>query len=166
MSRKEVSKLNFYDLNATKMNGQEIKMEQYKGKVLLIVNTASKCGLVSQLTELEALYKEYKDKGFEVLGFPCNQFANQDPASNKEISEFCLINYGVSFTMFEKIDVNGENAHPIYKYLKSEAKGVLSKEIKWNFTKFLVDSNGNVISRYAPITSPEKIKKDIEKLLK
>lgn len=166
MIRKEVSKLNFYDLNATKMNGQEIKMEQYKGKVLLIVNTASKCGLVSQLTELEALYKEYKDKGFEVLGFPCNQFANQDPASNKEISEFCLINYGVSFAMFEKIDVNGENAHPIYKYLKSEAKGVLSKEIKWNFTKFLVDSNGNVISRYAPITSPEKIKKDIEKLLK
>ena len=158
--------MNFYDLYAKKMNGQEIKMDEYKGKVILVVNTASKCGLTPQLTGLEELYKEYKDKGFEILGFPCNQFAKQDPGTNKEISEFCLINYGVSFTMFEKIDVNGENEHPIYKYLKSGAKGVLNKEIKWNFTKFLLDSNGNVINRYAPITSPAKIKSDIEKLLK
>lgn len=158
--------MNFYDLYAKKMNGQEVKMDEYKGKVILVVNTASKCGFTPQLTGLEELYKEYKDKGFEILGFPCNQFAKQDPGTNKEISEFCLINYGVSFTMFEKIDVNGENEHPIYKYLKNEAKGILNKEIKWNFTKFLLDSNGNVINRYAPITSPAKIKVDIEKLLK
>lgn len=158
--------MNFYDLYAKKMNGQEIKMDEYKGKVILVVNTASKCGLTSQLTGLEELYKEYKDKGFEILGFPCNQFAKQDPGTNKEISEFCLRNYGVSFTMFEKIDVNGTNEHPIYKYLKSEAKGILNKEIKWNFTKFLINSNGNVVNRYAPITSSTKIRSDIEKLLK
>lgn len=158
--------MNFYDLYAKKMNGQEIKMDEYKGKVILVVNTASKCGFTPQLTGLEELYKEYKDKGFEILGFPCNQFAKQDPGTNKEISEFCLINYGVSFTMFEKIDVNGEHEHQIYKYLKSEAKGILNKEIKWNFTKFLIDSSGNVVNRYAPITSPAKIKSDIEKLLK
>lgn len=157
--------MNFYDFSAKKMNGQEVKMEEYKGKVLLVVNTASKCGLTPQFKELEELYKEYKDKGFEILGFPCNQFAGQDPASNKEISEFCLINYGVSFTMFEKIDVNGENAHPLYKYLKNEAKGILNKEIKWNFAKFLIDSEGNVVKRYAPITTPLKLKDDIEKLL-
>lgn len=147
------------------MNGKEVNMSEYKGKVLLIVNTASKCGLTPQFTELEELYQEYKESGFEILGFPCNQFANQDPASNKEISEFCLINYGVSFTMFEKIDVNGESAHPIYQYLKKQAKGVLSDNIKWNFTKFLVDSNGNVVKRYAPTTKPSKIKKEIEQLL-
>lgn len=116
-------------------------------KINLIVNTASKCGFTPQLAGLEGLYKEYKDRGFEVLGFPCNQFANQDPGTNKEISEFCLLNYGVSFSMFEKIDVNGENTHPIYKYLKTEAKGVMGEKIKWNFTKFLVDSKGNVIKR-------------------
>ena len=158
--------MGFYDFSAKKMNGKEVKMEEYKGKVVLVVNTASKCGLTPQFTELEELYKEYKDKGFEILGFPCNQFAGQDPGSNKEISEFCLINYGVTFTMFEKIDVNGENAHSLYKYLKNEAKGVLSKEIKWNFTKFLIDSEGNVLERYAPITKPSKIKDDIEKILK
>lgn len=157
--------MRFYDFSANKMNGQEIKMEKYKGKVVLVVNTASKCGLTPQFKELEELYKEYKDRGFEILGFPCNQFAKQDPGTNKEISEFCLINYGVSFTMFEKIDVNGENAHPLYKYLKSEAKGILNKEIKWNFAKFLIDSEGNVVKRYAPITTPLKLKGDIEKLL-
>lgn len=157
--------MKFYDLSAVKMNGQNISMEEYKGKVLLIVNTASKCGFTPQLAGLEELYKEYKDKGFEVLGFPCNQFANQDPGTNKEINEFCLLNYGVSFSMFEKIDVNGENTHPIYKYLKKEAKGVLGEKIKWNFTKFLVDSKGNVIKRYGSMTKPEKIKSDIEKLL-
>ena len=140
-------------------------MEDYKGKVLLIVNTASKCGLTPQLTELEQMYKDYKDEGFEILGFPCNQFANQDPGTNKEISEFCLRNYGVSFTMFEKIEVNGENAHPLYKYLKDNTKGMLGSEIKWNFTKFLIDKEGNIVDRFAPITKPGKIRKDIEKLL-
>jgi glutathione peroxidase len=157
--------MNFYDFTANKMNGKEIKMEEYKGKVILIVNTASKCGLTPQLEGLENLYKEYKDKNFEILGFPCNQFANQDPGTNKEISEFCLINYGVTFTMFEKIDVNGQNAHPIYKFLKGNSKGTFGSEIKWNFTKFLIDKEGNVLKRYAPITTPDKIKSDIEKLL-
>ena len=111
--------MKFYDFKARKMNGQEIKMEDYKGKVVLVVNTASKCGLTPQFEGLEELYQGYKDRGLDILGFPCNQFANQDPGSNKEISDFCLINYGVTFTMFEKIDVNGESAHPIYKYLKN-----------------------------------------------
>ena len=158
--------MKFYDFSANKMNGMEVKMDEYKGKVLLVVNTASKCGLTPQLTELEEMYKDYKDKGFEILGFPCGQFANQELDSNKEISDFCLINYGVTFTMFEKIDVNGENTHPIYKYLKSNAKGIFGNEIKWNFTKFLVDRNGNVVKRYSPTSEPEKIEKDIESLLK
>lgn len=157
--------MKFYDFTAKKMNGIEVKMDEYKGKVLLVVNTASKCGFTPQLAELEQMYKDYKDKGFEILGFHCNQFANQDPGSNKEISDFCLINYGVTFTMFEKIDVNGEYAHPIYKYLKNNAKGMLNNEIKWNFTKFLIDSEGNVVDRFAPTTNPKKIRKDIEKLL-
>ena len=157
--------MKFYDFTAKKMNGIEVKMDEYKGKVLLVVNTASKFGFTPQLAELEQMYKDYKDKGFEILGFPCNQFANQDPGSNKEISDFCLINYGVTFTMFEKIDVNGENTHPIYKYLKSNAKGIFGNEIKWNFTKFLIDSEGNVVDRFAPTTNPKKIRKDIEKLL-
>lgn len=157
--------MKFYDFSANKMNGKEVRMEEYKDKVVLIVNTASKCGLTPQLEGLESLYKEYKDKGLEILGFPCNQFASQDPGTNKEISEFCLVNYGVTFSMLEKIDVNGKDAHPIYKFLKEEAKGTLSNEIKWNFTKFLIDKEGNVIKRYAPITKPEKIKSDIEKLL-
>lgn len=158
--------MKFYDYTAKKMNGKEVKMEEFKGKVLLVVNTASKCGFTPQLEGLEELYKKYKDRGFEVLGFPCNQFGKQDPGTNKEISEFCLLNYGVSFTMFEKIEVNGENAHPIYKFLKDNTKGILGSEIKWNFTKFLIDSKGNVVDRFAPTTKPSKIEKDIEKLLK
>lgn len=158
--------MKFYDYTAKKMNGKEVKMEELKGKVLLVVNTASKCGFTPQLEGLEELYKRYKDRGFEVLGFPCNQFGKQDPGTNKEISEFCLLNYGVSFTMFEKIEVNGENAHPIYKFLKDNTKGILGSEIKWNFTKFLIDSEGNVVDRFAPTTKPSKIEKDIEKLLK
>ncbi|HBJ1652101.1 MULTISPECIES: glutathione peroxidase [Clostridium] len=158
--------MNFYDFSAKKINGREISMNEFKGKIILVVNTASKCGLTPQFKELEEIYKEYKKKGFEILGFPCNQFAKQDSGNNKEINEFCQLNYGVSFNMFEKIDVNGKNTHPIYQYLKNETKGVLSKEIKWNFTKFLIDVEGNVIKRYAPITSPLKIKDDIEKLLK
>jgi len=158
--------MKFYDFSAKEMDGEEIKMEDYKGKVVLVVNTASKCGLTPQFKDLEALNKEYKEEGLEILGFPCNQFASQDSGSNEEIQKFCQINYGVSFTMFEKIDVNGENAHPLYKYLKGEKKGFLSNKIKWNFTKFLLDSQGKVIKRYAPTVSPLKIKVDIEKLLK
>lgn len=157
--------MSFYDFSAKDINGEEIKMDQYKGKVVMVVNTASKCGLTPQFKDLEALYEEYKDKGLEILGFPCNQFANQDPASNEEIGQFCMLNYGVSFTMFEKIDVNGDTAHPIYKYLKSQAKGVLNNEIKWNFAKFLIDKEGNVVKRYAPTTKPLKLKEDIESLL-
>jgi len=158
--------MKFYDFSAKEMDGQEIKMEEYKGKVVLVVNTASKCGLTPQFKDLEQLNREYKEKGLEILGFPCNQFANQDSGSNEEIQKFCQLNYGVSFTMFEKIDVNGETAHPLYKYLKGEVKGLLGEKIKWNFTKFLLDSEGNVIKRYGPTVSPLKIKVDIEKLLK
>ncbi|SCH87751.1 Glutathione peroxidase homolog BsaA [uncultured Clostridium sp.] len=157
--------MKFYNFKAKKMNGQEISMEYFKNKIVLVVNTASKCGLTPQFKSLQELYIEYKDKNFEILGFPCNQFAKQDSGTNEEIHEFCQLNYGVSFNMFEKIEVNGENAHPLYKYLKDEAKGFLSKEIKWNFTKFLIDRDGNVVKRYAPTVSPIKIKNDIEKLL-
>ncbi|MDF2596296.1 MAG: glutathione peroxidase [Clostridia bacterium] len=158
--------MKFYDFTAKKISGQEIKMEEYKGKVVLVVNTASKCGLTPQFKELEELYKTYKNEGLEILGFPCNQFAKQEAGSNKEIQEFCQLNYGVSFNMFEKIDVNGETAHPLYKFLKKEAKGFLSKEIKWNFTKFLIDAEGNVVKRYGPTVTPLKIKDDIERLVK
>ena len=157
--------MSFYDLSARKMNGQKIEMNQYKGKTVLIVNTASKCGLTPQFKDLEALYKAYRSSGLEVLGFPCNQFAKQESGSNEEIQQFCQLNYGVTFTMFEKIDVNGKNAHPLYKFLKSQAKSIFGKNIKWNFTKFLVDSEGKVIKRYAPTVSPLSIKNDIEKLL-
>jgi len=157
--------MGFYDYSAVKMSGQEVSMSEYKGKVVLVVNTASKCGLTPQLKGLEELYKEYKDKGFIILGFPCNQFANQDPGDNKEISEFCLLNYGVTFDMFQKIDVNGENAHPLYKFLKKEQHGIMGNEIKWNFAKFLVDRDGNVVKRYAPTTEPQKLKNDIEAYL-
>ncbi len=155
-----------YDYTATTINGQEKPMTDFKGQVVLVVNTASKCGLTPQFKGLESLYETYKDRGLMVLGFPCNQFAGQDPASNDEISEFCQLNYGVSFPMFAKIDVNGDSAHPLFKHLKSAAPGLLGSEaIKWNFTKFLVDRNGQVVERYAPTTEPEKIAKDIERLL-
>ena len=157
--------MKFYDFSARKINGQEVSMSEYKDKVVLVVNTASKCGLTPQFKDLEKIYQEYKDKGLEILGFPCNQFANQDSGSNDEIHEFCQLNYGVTFTMFEKIDVNGENEHPLYKYLKSQTKSIFGSKIKWNFTKFLIDINGNVIKRYAPTVSPLKIKGDIENLL-
>lgn len=162
---KGVIKMNFYELSAKRMNGQIIKMEQYKGKVLLIVNTASRCGLTSQFKELEELYQGYQSEGLEILGFPCNQFANQDSGTNADIAEFCQLNYGVSFTMFEKIKVNGSETHPIYHYLKQEASGIFGREIKWNFTKFLVDQEGKVIKRYAPTVKPSKIEKDIQALL-
>ncbi|WP_425449141.1 glutathione peroxidase [Dethiothermospora halolimnae] len=157
--------MNFYDFTARSIFGEEVTMKKYKDKVILVVNTASKCGLTPQFKELEELYQDYNNRGFEILGFPCNQFANQESGSNKEIQQFCKLNYWVTFSMFEKIDVNGENAHPLYKYLKNEAMGVFNRKIKWNFTKFLIDSNGNVFKRYAPTTPPSKIRKDIEKLL-
>ncbi|MEA4937500.1 MAG: glutathione peroxidase [Paludibacter sp.] len=156
----------FYDFKALSLQGKEINMDTYKGQVVLVVNTASKCGLTPQFEGLEKLYREYKDKGFVILGFPCNQFANQEPGSEKEIAEGCLINYGVTFPMFSKIDVNGENAHPIYKYLKSELEGgVFGSNIKWNFAKFLIDKDGKPYKRYSPTTTPDKLKKDIEKIL-
>jgi glutathione peroxidase len=157
----------FYDFKATSLQGKEIGMDSYKGKVVLVVNTASKCGLTPQYEGLEKLYRDYKDQGLVILGFPCNQFAGQEPGSEKEISEGCLINYGVSFPMFAKIDVNGSDAHPIYKYLKSELKGgILGSSIKWNFAKFMLDKNGNPVKRFSPTTTPDKLVEDIEKLLK
>lgn len=141
-------------------------MGDYKNKVLLIVNTASKCGFTPQFKGLEALHEKYASQGFEVLGFPCNQFGKQDPGSSTEIGEFCELNYGVSFPMFEKIEVNGANTHPLFKQLKSDAPGLMgSQNIKWNFTKFLVDSHGSVVKRFASATTPEKITSEIEKLL-
>ena len=158
-------KQNFYEFKATSLQGKEVSMESYKGKVVLIVNTASKCGFTPQYEGLEKLYKDFKDKGLVILGFPCNQFGKQEPGSEKEISEGCLINYGVSFPMFSKIDVNGSNAHPLYKFLKSELKGTITNGIKWNFTKFLLDKNGNPVKRFAPTAVPDKLRRDIEKLL-
>ncbi len=157
--------MNFYDYSARAMDNKETSMSSYKGKIVLVVNTASKCGFTPQFAELEKLYQDYKDKDLEILGFPCNQFANQDPQSNEEIQSFCQLNYGVSFTMFQKINVNGDDAHPLYKFLKEQAKGPLGSRIKWNFTKFIIDQEGNVLKRYAPNYSPLKIAKDIDKLL-
>jgi glutathione peroxidase len=148
------------------ISGKSTKLKDYKGKVILIVNTASKCGLTPQFEGLEKLYGKYKDQGLEILGFPCNQFGHQDPGSNDEIQEFCQINYGVSFPMHAKIDVNGDNTHPLFQHLKSEAPGVLgSQKIKWNFTKFLVGKDGEVLERFAPATKPEKLEEAIEKAL-
>ncbi|WP_033316692.1 glutathione peroxidase [Pontibacter roseus] len=155
----------FYNLSATSLQGQEIPMEQFKDKVVLVVNTASQCGLTPQYEGLEELYRQYKDQGLVVLGFPCNQFGNQEPGGKKEIEEGCLINYGVSFPMFDKVEVNGKDAHPIFRYLKSELGGVLGSRVKWNFTKFLVGPDGKPYRRYAPITKPEKLAPDIEQLL-
>ncbi|PRY10895.1 glutathione peroxidase [Pontibacter ummariensis] len=155
----------FYQLSAKSLQGKEVPMEHFKGKVVLVVNTASKCGLTPQYEGLEALYKKHKDEGLVILGFPCNQFGQQEPGDAREIEEGCLINYGVSFPMFEKVDVNGDSAHPVFKYLKSELGGLFGSRIKWNFTKFLIDANGKPVKRFAPITKPEKIEPRIEKLL-
>lgn len=157
---------NFYQFSAKSLQGKDISMEAYKGKVILVVNTASKCGLTPQYEGLEKLHQDFKDKGLVILGFPCNQFGNQEPGTDKEISEGCLINYGVSFQMFSKIDVNGDNAHPIYKYLKNKLPGFPWKKIKWNFTKFLIDKSGKPVKRFAPTTVPDKLVKDIGLLLK
>ena len=155
----------FYQFEAKSLQGKPVSMEEFKGKTVLVVNTASKCGLTPQFEGLESLYKKYQHKGLVILGFPCNQFANQEPGDEKSISEGCMINYGVTFPMFSKIDVNGDDAHPIYKYLKSELKGTFGNKIKWNFTKFLVDKDGNPVKRFAPTTKPEKIEKYLENIL-
>ena len=152
-----------YDFACKTGSGQEQSLADYRGKVLLIVNTASKCGFTPQFAGLEQLYQQYRDRGLMILGFPCNQFGRQDPGSNTEIQEFCQLNYGVSFPVFGKIEVNGSGADPLFRHLKKAAPGVLGLQgIKWNFTKFLVDANGEVVKRYAPTMKPEDIAADIE----
>ncbi len=155
-----------YDIDIKDIQGNPHRVSDYKGKVLLIVNTASKCGFTPQFEGLERLYRQYRDQGLEILGFPCNQFLSQDPAPDTEIAQFCSLKYDVSFPMHSKIEVNGPNAHPLYRYLKGEAKGLLGSEgIKWNFTKFLVSRDGRVIDRFPPTATPEKIEPAIQKAL-
>ena len=156
-----------YDFTVDDLQGRPVKLDRYKGKALLVVNTASKCGFTPQYKGLEALYRKYKDQGLEVLGFPCNQFGRQEPGTEEQIQTFCSRTYGVSFPLFAKIDVNGKDAHPLYQLLKSEQKGILGSEaIKWNFTKFLVGPDGTVKKRYAPNDTPEAIGKELEPMLK
>jgi glutathione peroxidase len=158
--------MSLYDLEAQSIDHQTVSLSRYKGQVMLIVNTASACGFTPQFTGLEKLHKTYADQGLAVLGFPCNQFASQDPGDDAQIANFCQKNYGVSFQMMSKVKVNGDEAHPLYQWLTAEAPGILgSKAIKWNFTKFLVGRDGRVIKRYAPQDSPEKMAKDIEAAL-
>ncbi|MFN8276495.1 MAG: glutathione peroxidase [Chitinophagales bacterium] len=159
----------FYELEATDLSGKTVPMSRFKGKTIIVVNTASKCGLTPQYGGLEALYQKYKDRGLVILGFPCNQFGEQEPGTSEEISQFCSVNYGVSFPMFSKIDVNGAGAHPVFVYLKKESGGWLSKltgtSIKWNFTKFLIDKSGKPVKRFEPISTPAGMAGDIEKIL-
>lgn len=155
-----------HEFNVTNIRGQEVSLSEYAGKVLLIVNTASKCGLTPQYNGLQKLYESHQAEGLEILGFPCNQFNHQEPGTEEEISSFCQLNHGVTFPMFAKIDVNGSNAHPLYKHLTKEAPGLLgTKAVKWNFTKFLVDRQGKVIKRFAPTDTPEQIEAEVVKLL-
>jgi glutathione peroxidase len=158
--------MNAYDFNATALDGQPVDLQRYRGKALLIVNTASACGFTPQYQGLEALQRRYSDEGLVVLGFPCNQFGHQEPGDEAAIGAFCEKNYGVTFPMFAKVDVNGDDAHPLFRFLKGEAPGVLGTEaVKWNFTKFLVNREGAVVTRYAPTTKPEDLGNDIEKVL-
>jgi glutathione peroxidase len=155
-----------YDIEVTTIDGRNLVLKEYKGKVMLIVNTASKCGFTPQYAGLEKLYRQYRDRGLVVLGFPCNQFAGQEPGDENEIASFCSLNYGVTFPMFAKIDVNGPNRHPLYRYLIGQRPGLFgSGSIKWNFTKFLVDREGRVVKRFGPAVKPEKIEADIVRLL-
>ncbi|PZX16696.1 glutathione peroxidase [Breznakibacter xylanolyticus] len=156
---------NIYQFSAKTLQGKEISMDNYKGKVVIVVNTASKCGFTPQYADLNTLYNKYKEYGLVILGFPCNQFGNQEPGGAKEISEGCLLNYGVSFQMFDKVDVNGSSAHPLFKHIKKELPGILGGRIVWNFTKFIFDRQGKPVKRYAPITSPLKMENQIRKLL-
>lgn len=159
-------KNDFYSLSVKNPRGEEIKMSEFKDKTILIVNTATKCGLAPQFDGLEKLHQEYKDQGLVVLGFPCNQFLGQEPESNDTVEEACRINFGVSFPLTEKIKVNGSDAHPIFKHLKKQKGGLLSSAIKWNFTKFLVDKNGKTVERYSPQTDPKDIEERIKYLVK
>lgn len=155
----------FYDLKATSLQGKPINFSDFKDKVVLIVNTASECGFTYQYEGLQKLHEEYADKGLVIIGFPCNQFGNQEPGDASTIQQGCLINFGVDFLISEKVDVNGENAHLVYQFLKSKKTGFFGKNIKWNFTKFLINRHGEVVSRFAPVTKPQSIAKKIEKLL-
>lgn len=158
--------MGIYDIPVHTIKGETVSLEQYRGKVLIIVNTASKCGFTPQYKGLEEIYKKYKDQGLEILGFPCDQFGHQEPDPEDQISEFCEINFGVTFPLFSKVEVNGGNAHPLFTHLKEKAPGLLgTKGIKWNFTKFLVDAEGNVVARFAPKDSPGKLIKPMTKLL-
>ena len=155
-----------YDFDARTIKGEQVPLKQFEGKAMLIVNTASRCGFTNQYAGLEELYKKYREQGFEVLGFPCNQFGAQEPGSEDEIQQFCSLNFGVSFPLFAKVDVNGSGAHPLFKFLKEEAPGVLgTKDIKWNFTKFLVSRDGSVLKRFAPTDTPESLEKDVKKVV-
>ena len=154
-----------HDFKATSIDGREVSLGEYAGDVVLVVNTASECGYTPQLGGLEQLYETYRAQGLTVLGFPCNQFGNQDPGANEEIGALCQKNYGVSFPMFEKVDVNGDEAHPLYQWLREEKSGLLGGKIKWNFTKFLIGRDGTVLKRYGSTTKPEKIASDIERAL-
>lgn len=158
--------MTLHDFTATRLDGTPVSLREYAGRVLLIVNAASKCGFTPQYRELESLYRAYRDRGFTVLGFPCNQFASQEPGSREEIAQFCATNYGVTFPMFDKVEVNGPSAHPLFEWLKERAPGVLgTKRVKWNFTKFLVDRHGKTVRRFAPTTKPEALRAAIERLL-
>lgn len=155
----------FYDYKVKNISGEDVSMSDYKGKVVLIVNTASKCGFTKQYEGLEELYEKYKDQGFVILGFPCNQFGAQEPGGNEEIKNFCTSTFSVTFPMMSKIDVNGDDADPLYKFLKKEKGGILGDDIKWNFTKFLIDRDGNVVDRFASQKTPKALEKEVEKLL-
>lgn len=158
--------MDFYNLDAKKINGETVSMSEYKGKTVIVVNTASKCGFTPQFEGLEKLYQNYKDQGLIILGFPCNQFGKQEPGVGEEIQEFCQINYGVTFPIFDKVDVNGANTHPIFKYLKSNLGGFLGSWIKWNFTKFVIDKNGKPIKRFGPTSKPEDMESFIKSLMR
>jgi glutathione peroxidase len=160
-----MNKIKFYDLEASTLQERVVSMGDFRGKTVIVVNTASKCGLTPQFEGLEMLYQKYKDKGLVILGFPCNQFANQEPGGAGDIAEFCQLNYGVTFPMFGKVDVNGDGAHPIFKYLKSELGGLFGSKIKWNFTKFVIDKNGMPVKRFSPMTKPEKMETFLTKIL-
>lgn len=163
MAKKDDTK--FYEFKSTSIEGKKIEMKSYSGKVVLIVNTASKCGFTPQYEGLELLYKKFKDKGLVILGFPCNQFAGQEPGNEEEIAKFCSLKYDVTFQMFQKVNVNGGETDPLFKFLKNQLPGTLGNDVKWNFTKFLLDRNGKPFKRYAPITKPIDLESDIETLL-
>jgi glutathione peroxidase len=158
-------KSEFYDIKAKTIDGKEVSLEQYAGKIVLIVNTASKCGFTPQYEELQKIYLDYKDRGLVILGFPCDQFAHQEPGTDEDIKSFCSLNFGVTFQLFSKVEVNGADAHPVFKYLSNALPGVFGQKIKWNFTKFLIDRDGKPVKRYSPKTKPAKLVGDIKKLI-